>query len=120
MSPIDGLVVASNPAARLGAVENDPYGEGWLLKVHAPRLTQNARQLLSGSAARAWMEDVAKRLRGVVAPTLGPALADGGMPVSGFATEVGPEAWERIKTEFFFADGVSAGDRYAGGGSWKA
>jgi glycine cleavage system H protein len=112
VSPVDGLVVATNPAARLGAVENDPYGEGWLLKVHAPRMGANARQLLSGSAARAFMEDVAARLRGVVAPTLGPALADGGLPVSGFAAELPPETWEQIKTEFFFADG--------GGASWKA
>lgn len=113
ISPVDGMVVATNPAARVGAIENDPYGEGWLLKIHAPRFASNARQLLSGSAARAWMEDVAKRLRGVLAPDLGPALADGGVPVSGFATEVSPEAWRQIKSEFFFADGE-------GGGSWKA
>jgi glycine cleavage system H lipoate-binding protein len=120
ISPVDGMVIASNPAARVGAIENDPYGEGWLLKVHAPRFAANARQLLSGSAARAWMEDVAKRLRGVLAPDLGPSLADGGAPVSGFAAEVGPEAWERIKSEFFFADGSTASGPDAGGGSWKA
>ncbi|HEX4824105.1 MAG TPA: glycine cleavage system protein H [Candidatus Polarisedimenticolaceae bacterium] len=112
VSPVDGLVVARNPAARLHAVESDPYGDGWLLRVHAPRLAANGRQLLTGSTARAFMEDVAERLRGVVAPTLGPALADGGLPVSGFAAELPPEAWERIKSEFFFADG--------GGVSWKA
>ena len=112
VSPVDGLVVARNPAARLRAVENDPYGDGWLLRVHAPRLAANSRQLLSGSTARAYMQDVAERLRGVVAPTLGPALADGGLPVSGFAAELPPQAWERIKGEFFFADG--------GGVSWKA
>jgi glycine cleavage system H protein len=120
ISPVDGMVIASNPAARVGAVENDPYGEGWLLKVHAPRFATNARQLLSGSAARAWMEDVAKRLRGALAPDLGPALADGGVPVSGFAAEIGQEAWERIKSEFFFADGHTASGPDAGGGSWKA
>jgi glycine cleavage system H lipoate-binding protein len=112
VSPVDGLVVATNPAARLGAVESDPYGDGWLLKVHAPRLVANARQLLSGSTARAFLDDVGGRLRRVLAPQLGPALADGGVPVSGIAGEVGPEAWRRIRSEFFFAD--------PGGGSWKA
>ena len=104
ISPVDGMVVATNPAARVGAVESDPYGDGWLLRVQAPQFKRNARQLLSGSAARAWMEDVAKRLRGVIAPNLGPALADCGVPVDGIAGEVGPEAWQQIAREFFFVE----------------
>lgn len=120
ISPVDGMVVASNPSARVGAIESDPYGAGWLLRVHAPRFKSNAKQLLSGSAARAWMEDVAKRLRGVLAPDLGPALADGGVPVSGFAAEVAPAAWERIKSEFFFVDSDTVNGSITGGGSWKA
>jgi len=52
VSPVDGLVVATNPKARVGSVESDPYGEGWLLRVQAPQFKRNARQLLSGSAAR--------------------------------------------------------------------
>jgi glycine cleavage system H lipoate-binding protein len=104
ISPVDGMVVAINPKARLGAVESDPYGDGWLLRVQTPQFKRNARQLLSGSAARAWMEDVAARLRSVIAPDLGPALADGGVPVDGIAGEVGPEAWQRIAKEFFFVE----------------
>jgi hypothetical protein len=50
------------------------------------------------------MEDVAARLRSVIAPDLGPALADGGVPVDGIAGEVGPEAWQRIAKEFFFVE----------------
>jgi len=109
ISPVDGMVVAANPQARVGAVENDPYGNGWLLRVHAPQLKRNARQLLTGSAARAWMEDVAKRLRGVIAPELGPALADGGVPVDGIGGEVGPEVWKRIASEFFFVESDRGG-----------
>jgi len=109
VSPVDGMVVASNPAARVGAFESDPYGEGWLLRVHAPRLARNARQLLSGSAARAFMEDAANRLRALIAPDLGPALADGGVPVAGIAGEVGPEAWHRIAREFFFVESDRGG-----------
>jgi glycine cleavage system H lipoate-binding protein len=109
ISPVDGMVVATNPAARVGAFEADPYGDGWLLRVQAPQLTRNARQLLSGSAARAWMEDVAKRLRAAIAPDLGPALADGGVPVAGIAGEVGPDAWRRIAKEFFFVESERGG-----------
>ena len=109
ISPVDGMVVATNPAARIGALESDPYGDGWVLRVQAPQYTRNARQLLSGSAARAWMEDVAKRLRAVIAPDLGPALADGGVPVAGIAGEVGPEAWRRIAREFFFFESDRGG-----------
>ena len=109
ISPVDGMVVATNPAARVGAVESDPYGQGWLLRVQAPQFKRNARQLLSGSAARAWMEDVAARLRSAIAPELGPALADGGVPVDGIAGEVGPEAWGRIAKEFFFVESDRGG-----------
>ena len=109
ISPVDGLVVATNPSARIGAVLSDPYGNGWLLRVQAPQFKRNARQLLSGSAARAWMEDVARRLRGVIAPDLGPALADGGVPVAGIAGEVGPEVWRQIAKEFFFVESDRGG-----------
>ena len=109
VSPVDGMVVGTNPQARVGAIESDPYGDGWLLRVHTPQLKRNARQLLTGSAARAWMEDVAKRLRGVIAPELGPALADGGVPVDGIAGEVGPDAWKQIAREFFFVESDRGG-----------
>jgi glycine cleavage system H protein len=109
VSPVDGMVVATNPAARIGAVESDPYGGGWLLRVQAPQLKRNARQLLTGSAARAWMDDVAKRLRSMIAPDLGPALADGGVPVAGIAGEVGPEVFRQIAEEFFFVESDRGG-----------
>jgi glycine cleavage system H lipoate-binding protein len=109
ISPVDGMVVATNPAARVGALESDPYGDGWVLRVQAPQYKRNARQLLSGSAARAWMEDVAERLRAAIAPDLGPVLADGGVPVAGIAGEVGTEAWRRIAREFFFVESDRGG-----------
>ena len=109
ISPVDGMVVAANPAARVGALERDPYGDGWLVRVQAPQFERNARQLLSGSAARAWMEDTAKRLRAAIAPDLGPALADGGVPVAGIAGEVGPDVWRRIAKEFFFFESGKGG-----------
>lgn len=55
------------------------------------------------------MEDVAKRLRSVIAPDLGPALADGGVPVAGIAGEVGPEAFKQIAKEFFFVESDRGG-----------
>jgi glycine cleavage system H lipoate-binding protein len=109
VSPVDGMVVATNAKARVGAVESDPYGDGWLMCVHAPHYARDARQLLTGSAARAWMEDAAARLRAAVSPDLGPALADGGVPVNGIAGEVGPEVWGRIAKEFFFAEDGKGG-----------
>ena len=35
----------------------DPYGRGWILKLKAPNLATNLRNLLSGRLARKWMED---------------------------------------------------------------
>ena len=72
-------------------------------------IQEECKELLSGSAARAWMEDVAKRLRAAIAPDLGPVLADGGVPVAGIAGEVGPDAWRRIEKEFFFVESDRGG-----------
>lgn len=104
ISPVDGMVVETNPRAARGAVEADPYGDGWLMKVQAPHYAKDSRQLLSGTTARAFVEDVANRLRDVVAPGLGPAMADGGTPVHGIAAEIAPEVFDRVARDFFLVE----------------
>jgi hypothetical protein len=100
LSPVDGEVVAANPAARDGAA---PYGEGWLFKVRPTRWARNAAQLLTGDAAKEWVEEQGRKLTMRLAPemALAPAMHDGGAPVHGMARELDAEHWDEIAREFF-------------------
>jgi len=99
LSPVDGEVVASNPAAR----EGEPYGTGWLFKVRPTKWARNKAQLLSGQSARDWIEEQGRRLTMRLAPemALAPAMHDGGVPVPGMARELDAEHWDDIAREFF-------------------
>ena len=101
LSPVDGEVVAANPAAaRDGSA---PYGDGWLFKVRPTRWARNAAQLLTGEAAREWVEEQGRKLTMRLAPemALAPAMHDGGAPVPGMARELDEEHWDEIAREFF-------------------
>jgi glycine cleavage system H protein len=59
LSPVDGEVLAVNDRALQDpqAVNRDPYGSGWLLKVRVPKTEDNTVHLLSGEPAEAWMKE---------------------------------------------------------------
>jgi glycine cleavage system H protein len=99
LSPVDGEVVAANPAAR----EGEAYGTGWLFKVKPTRWARNKAQLLSGQAARDWVEEQGRRLTMRLAPdmALAPAMQDGGAPMPGMARELDAEHWDEVAREFF-------------------
>jgi glycine cleavage system H protein len=98
LSPVDGTVVAVNPAVAASAAtaERDPYEQGWLLKVRPTRLRANTIGLLSGPAAHRWMDEVLAGLRGQFTPDLGAVAQDGGVPLSGMARAMAPEGWEQL------------------------
>lgn len=103
LSPVDGTVVAVNEAvlASPESLNLDPYGEGWLLKVRAPRRTANVKQLLSGTLAKRWMEDVCENLRAMMSPDLGRVYQDGGLPIQGMARGLDPANWDQVARTFF-------------------
>lgn len=59
LSPVDGEVLAVNDLALRDpqAVNRDPYGSGWLLKVRVPKTEDNTASLLSGEPAEAWLKE---------------------------------------------------------------
>lgn len=106
LSPVDGEVVAVNARAvekpeEAGA---DPYGEGWLVRVRAPRPDRNARQLMRGALAKRWTELSWESLAGMNLE-LGPVALDGGRPVNGMARAGGDADWDRVASTFFLTGG---------------
>jgi glycine cleavage system H lipoate-binding protein len=102
LSPLNGEVIAVNPEVLSNPelVCQDPYGRGWLMKVRAERPQTALKNLLPGKLARAWMDDTANQLSGLMGSELGPVLQDGGVPVSGFARQLAGEDWTEIAAEF--------------------
>ncbi len=103
LSPVDGTVVAVNGqvATSPETLTPDPYGDGWLLKVRAPRLTANFKHLLSGTLAKRWMEEVCDNLRMRITPDLGRVYQDGGLPIEGMARSLDPDNWAEVARSFF-------------------
>jgi glycine cleavage system H protein len=102
ISPITGRVLEINEAALTNprAILDDPYGRGWLMKVEAPRLDVNAKQLLAGRAARDLMSSSWDDLSALLSPKVGTVMHDGGAPVNGFARGLDEENWDAIARRF--------------------
>jgi glycine cleavage system H lipoate-binding protein len=102
VSPVEGEVVAVNTELRANPAlaTSDPYGRGWVMKVRAPHLAANLRNLLSGRLARRWMEDAREALDLRLMALSGSVLQDGGEPVADFARHLPDEDWNRLVREF--------------------
>lgn len=105
LSPITGRVVALNDAIVQNPAElnDDPFGRGWLMKIEAPRLTANTKQLLRGRAARNLMESSWDELSAMLSPEVGMVMHDGGMPVKGLARTVDEENWDAVARRFLLS-----------------
>jgi glycine cleavage system H lipoate-binding protein len=102
VSPVEGEVVEVNRdlAEKPALAADDPYGRGWVLKVKAPNLADNLRNLLSGRLARRWMEDSREALELRLMALSGSVLQDGGEPASDLGHHLPPADWERLVHEF--------------------
>jgi glycine cleavage system H lipoate-binding protein len=117
IAPVGGVVVAVNQHAmdQPAIVNDDPYGNGWLLKVRSPHRVPQLATLRAGDAARRWMEEVADSLMATLTPSLGLVYQDGGMPVDGLARAIAGEDWDRFARRFLLTeDGDQPAPRDAG------
>ena len=103
LSPVDGEVVSVNQGIKNSpdSVNKDSYGEGWLIKVRAPNLKINLKNLLYGNLAKKWITDASESLRLRINHDAGLVYQDGGLPVKGIAKNLNPDKWDEIAKEFF-------------------
>jgi glycine cleavage system H lipoate-binding protein len=101
LSPVGGEVLEVNEEAVRAPerVSDDPYGDGWLLKVRSSRPAAALKNLLPGRLARAWTDQAAARLNTLMGGELGVVLQDGGVPVPGFARHLAGERWHEMAAE---------------------
>jgi glycine cleavage system H lipoate-binding protein len=104
LSPVTGDVVAVNKdiVKNPTLINQDPYGKGWLMMVKPANQRATVKNLLTGKLATAWMEKTADALRERIGgDELGVVYQDGGLPVSGIAKALSPDAWDKMAGEFF-------------------
>jgi glycine cleavage system H protein len=106
-SPVNGTVVATNDTVKLSpmAIEEDPYGAGWLASVWPVEHTEALKSLKVGEKATAWLENEVQRfvefLAGRTSPELvGATLPDGARPVIGAALALDDEGWQVFRKDF--------------------
>jgi glycine cleavage system H lipoate-binding protein len=106
LAPVDGEVIAVNQAltAAPEKINRDPYGEGWLIKVRAPRFRANKSGLFSGELAKVWLEEVRNGLMARLSPALGTVALDAGPAVSGIAERIAGEKWHEVVKEFLMVE----------------
>lgn len=102
LAPVSGVVLDVNPRLRErpGLANEDPYTEGWVMRLHATDLRRDLKQLMIGEQAGEFLDGEVDRLFEVVAETAGPLAADGGhlgSDIFGNLPEIG---WEKLARVF--------------------
>jgi len=102
LSPVDGKVVAINDKIVNSpeSVNQYPY-VNWVMEVESPRFSTNKKQLLSGSLAKKWMEEMRENLMSRMNYDLGVLYQDGGQLVDGMAKSLDQDHWDELAREFF-------------------
>jgi len=102
LSPVGGRVVAINEEVLRTpeGLNKDPY-QNWLIEVETPKFSVDKRQLLSGSLAKKWMEEVRESLLSRMNYNLGLVYQDGGLLVDGMARSLDREKLDEIAKDYF-------------------
>ena len=110
--PVLGRILEVNPAVRHepAIVHDDPYGEGWLMKVKVE--SDSGAKTLTARRARAWLRtefDHAKRLiLGDMAQMNFATLQDGGVPEDGILKLCDASIWKHCEQQYFAASKLEA------------
>jgi glycine cleavage system H lipoate-binding protein len=112
LAPITGVVVDVNPRALEApeTITRDPYGEGWLVKLRAPRAAAHLASLRADGDARRWLNSVCESLTTTLTPALGRVYQDGGFPVDGIARAAAGDDWDRFARRFLLTEDVAPTD----------
>ncbi len=106
LSPVAGEVVEVNKRVleRPELVNEDPYGEGWLVAIKPRDRAAAFKNLLGEGLAKAWTDMSVGSLMARMGGELGTVYQDGGSPVAGIARIIAPDDWDSMVKTFFLTD----------------
>ncbi|MEJ2282006.1 MAG: glycine cleavage system protein H [Desulfobacterales bacterium] len=101
-SPISGVVTDVNPELReKGSLANqDPYTDGWVLRLHSDNLRQDLKKLMIGDQASQYLDGEVDRLYEVIEEEAGPLAADGGYLGDDIYGNLPQASWEKLTRLF--------------------
>jgi glycine cleavage system H lipoate-binding protein len=102
LAPLDGIIEAVNPKVREQPqiAHDDPYGEGWLLRVIPSNLKGDLEKMLFGQCNLAWTESETNRLMGMLQTAAGVTLPSGGTLIDDVYGNYPQLGWKRLVHEF--------------------
>ena len=104
-SPVSGTVLVTNQDLlfRPGLINQEPFTEGWVVRLRADNVREDRRRLLQGNQAQGWFRHEIDRLTGTVlaAKAATPVLADGGTLVPDLYRQIDDTTWMIVTATFF-------------------
>ena len=102
LSPVSGVVTDINPVLREhgNRGSEDPYSEGWILRLHCANLRQDLKNLMIGDQAGEFINQEVDRLYEVIEETAGPLAADGGYLGDDIFGNLPGISWQKLTREF--------------------
>ncbi len=101
-SPISGVVTDINPELReRGSLANqDPYTQGWVMRLHSQNLRQDIKNLMIGEQASQYLDGEIDRLYEVIEEEAGPLAADGGYLGDDIYGNLPQTSWQKLTRQF--------------------
>lgn len=103
VAPVSGKIVEVNKQVELDPdiINDSPYEDGWVVKVHPTSLKKNLRNLFDSNFARKWMKLVKYAFKNKYASEYAFAMQDGGELAPGFGMTLKDDEWKDAAEEFF-------------------
>ena len=101
-SPVSGVVTDINPELReKGNLANqDPYSQGWVMRLHSDSLRQDLKNLMIGEQAKVYLDAEIDRLYRVIEQEAGPLAADGGYLGDDIFGNLSQTSWQKLTRIF--------------------
>ncbi|UCF94495.1 MAG: glycine cleavage system protein H [Desulfobacterales bacterium] len=105
LAPVHGVVTDVNPRLRETArlANQDPYGEGWVMRLHSNSLRQDLKKLMIGDQAGEFLDQEIERLYAVIEEEAGPLAADGGFLGDDIYGNLPGIGWQKLTRLFLHA-----------------
>jgi glycine cleavage system H protein len=107
VSPVSGRVIEKNEMLpRNPSLINDsPYSDGWLFKIHPRKLAPQLHNLFTGKWAQALQDMARTQLSQFFSRTPALMYQDGGVITKNLIDRCSDDEWNTIKREFLLVDG---------------